>query len=165
MEMKHAIWAMAGITGVIALIVIGVAMSALFNTDAPPAAPGKAAAPANAAQDRVLRGFNVVMWGDGRPFVRVADPVTGEEDTVNLLTYLMFEPDRAESGYADEGGYTMKRADPQAVENTYRLALCHEHGLFGLAPDAKEALHFYRIAAQAGHAEAQAAVQRLGGGK
>ncbi|MBP9890778.1 MAG: hypothetical protein KBG84_02640 [Planctomycetes bacterium] len=164
--MKHAIWAMAGITGVIALFVIGVAMNAAFSTDAPPApgAPGSSA-PANAAQERVLRGFDVAFWGEGRPFVRVKDRYSDDVNTLNLVTYLMFEPQFAESGYSDEGGYSMQKADPVAVENTFRLALCHEHGLFGLAPNVTEAKHLYRIAAVSGHAEAKAAAQRLGGGK
>jgi hypothetical protein len=170
MEMKHAIWAMAGITGLIALFVVGVAMNAAFNTDAPPApgvpggSPGSSA-PANAAQVRVLQGFDVAFWGEGRPFVRVKDRYSDEFNTVNLVSYLSFEPQFAESGYSDEGGYSMQKADPVAVENTYRLALCHEHGLFGLAPNASEAAHLYRIAAMSGHAEAKAAAQRLVGGK
>lgn len=163
MEMKHAIWGMAGLTAIMATIVVAVAMSALLSTDAPPAAGGPAA-PANSAQERVLRGFDVVLWGEGRPFVRMQDPVTGEYDTVNLVTYLMFEPDHAESGYMDEGGYGMKQPNAVSVENTYRLGLVYEHGLFATPPSSKEALHCYRIAAQAGHAEAQAAAQRLSGG-
>ena len=170
MEMKHAIWAMAGITGVIALFVVAVAMNAAFNTDAPPApgvqgGPPGSSAPANSAQERVLQGFEVVMWGEGRPFVRLQDPVTGEYNTISLVAYLMFEPGNAESGFADEGGYTMKRAEAGAVENTYRLGLVYEHGLFVTPVNKNEALHCYRIAAQAGHAEAKVAAQRLGGGK
>ncbi|CAG0985668.1 hypothetical protein PLCT2_02172 [Planctomycetaceae bacterium] len=170
MELKHIIWGMAGLTAIIALFVVGVAMHSALSNEAPPApglsggAPGTSA-PANAAQERVLRGFDVAFWGEGRPFVRVKDRFSDEVSTVNLVSYLMFEPQYAETGYSDEGGYTMQKADPVAVENTYRLALCHEYGLFGMAPDAKEAAHLYRIAAMSGHAEAKAAAQRLGGGK
>ncbi|MCC6149982.1 MAG: hypothetical protein IT461_07015 [Planctomycetes bacterium] len=163
--MKHAIWATAGLTAIMALIVIAVAMSALLSTDAPPAAAGGPAAPANSAQERVLRGYDVAFWGEGRPFVRVKERFFGEVNTVNLVTHLAFELHYAESGPADEGGYTYQQADPAAVENTYRFGLCHEYGLFGLAPNAKEAARIYQIAAMSGHSEAREAAQRLGGGR
>jgi len=168
MEMKHIAWAMAGITGLIALFIVGVTMHAALSGEAPPApgvpggAPGSSA-PANSAQERVLQGFDVAFWGEGRPFVRLLDPVSGEYDTVSLVSFLMFEQGNAESGYSDEGGYTMKRPETGAVENTYRLGLVYEHGLFVTPQNRSEALHCYRLAAQAGHKEAAEAVQRLGG--
>lgn len=173
MDLKYITWGMAGLTALIALFVAGVAMHAAFSNEAPPApgAPGAVGAapgsyaPSNAAQERVLRGYDVAFWGDGRPFVRVKDRYSDEVSTVNLVTYLMFEPQYAESGPSSEGGYAYQKADPVAVENTYRLGLCHEYGLFGLAPNAKEAAHLYRIAAMSGHSEAKAAAQRLGGGR
>jgi hypothetical protein len=161
MEMKHIVWGMAGITGLMALIVIGIAMGAVFNPDAPPA-PGVPGGAPTSAQERVLQGFDVVLWGEGRPFVRMLEPVTGESDTVNLVTYLMFEPEHAESGYMDEGGYGMKQPNPVSVENTYRLGLVYEHGLFGVPQNTSEALRCYNIAWKAGHADAEAAAHRLG---
>lgn len=170
MDLKYTIWGMAGVTGLIALFVVGVAMHAALGNEAP-AAPGVAggapgtSAPANAAQERVLSGYDVAFWGEGRPFVRVKERFFGEVNTVNLVTHLAFELHYAESGPADEGGYTYQQADPAAVENTYRFGLCHEYGLFGLAPNAKEAARIYQIAAMSGHSEAREAAQRLGGGR
>lgn len=165
MDLKYTIWGMAGVTGLIALFVVGVAMHAALGNEAP-AAPGVAggapgtSAPANAAQERVLSGYDVAFWGEGRPFVRVKERFFGEVNTVNLVTHLAFELHYAESGPADEGGYTYQQADPAAVESAYRLGLIHEFGLFGMPSNTREALYCYRIAAQAGHAEAKLAAQR-----
>lgn len=168
MDTKYLIWGMGGF---IALSLLCIVATLLFTLAESPAAPAPAGAPgthsagpegdSSRAQERVLRGFDVAFWGEARPFVRIKDRFSGEVDTVNLETYLMFEQQYAETGPSDEGGYTYKSADPVAVENTYRLGLCHQYGLFGLVSDPKEAAYYYRIAAMAGHAEAKEAANAL----
>ncbi|KAA0218623.1 hypothetical protein EDM80_00395 [bacterium] len=172
MDTRYLVWGMGGFIALSLLCVVATLLFAMGESPAAPAPGGATGAQgpgseggSSRAQERVLRGFDVAFWGEGRPFVRIKDRFSDEVDTVNLVSYLMFEPQYAETGPSDEGGYTYKRADPKAVENTYRLGLCHEHGLFGMAADRREAAYCYRIAAMAGHSEAQVAAQRLGGGK
>ena len=164
MDLKHVAWALAALT-LVAVIFAGGWVLFAHESVAPSALPGGNASgtdsPSSAAEERVLQGFNVAFWGDGRPFIRIKPRFDDEEATIGLYQYLVFEPQYAESGYSSEGGYTMNKPDPVAVENTYRLGLCCEHGLFGSPLDKGEALRWFYVAGAAGHAEAKAASARL----
>lgn len=123
---------------------------------APPSAgetQGSADGSLSVLEQQVLQGYEVVLWGDGRPFVRYYDPGAGEYSTQSIDQALFWQAQYAGGDYADSG-FGPAAADASGAEAAYRLGLVYEHGLFHMSVNKGEAMRNYRTAKMAGHPQA-----------
>ncbi len=150
---------------VVFLVLVGGFFVFLIASDSSGAAANQAAAGIDpgtnkALEAKVLAGYEVKFWGDGRPFVKYYDPGAGEYATQDIRQALFWQ---AQYAAGDESAMTgsVPGGHFDGAEAAYRLGLIYEYGLFGYGIDFSEAMRNYRIAKVGGHADAPQAEQRL----
>ena len=106
-------------------------------------------------EDYVLSGYEVTLWGGGRPFVRYYDPGAIEYGEQDIYQALFWQSQALDNGLSAEPG-------PYGpAEAGYRLGLICEHGLFSYPQNLDDAARYYRIARVGGHSKGDAAAKRL----
>ena len=160
MEMRNIMIAF----GVFALLVAGfltfvVIYGSQDSTQATsPGQPG--GGPNKELETRVLSGYEVKLWGEGRPFVYYYDPGAGEYGTQDIKTALFMQAQYGPGGEMGQMGWEPS-FEYDGVEAAYRLGLIYEYGLFRYGVDKSEAMRYYRQAKMGGHGEARDGESRL----
>jgi hypothetical protein len=136
----------------------------IYGLDDAPTGQSGPAAPANPRnkqlEDQVLAGYEVKLWGDGRPFVNYYDPGAGEYGTQDIKTALFMQAQYGPGGEMGQMGW-QPSFEYDGVEAAYRLALINEYGLFGYGVNRSEAMRYYRVAKMGGHAGGRDGEKRL----